>query len=186
MLVITPLFSILSTIYTHFEEKVVDTQSYIISKLCFMACREEMKVKEPSRGSCLSLGHSSSSVWDVTSCAEFNQEGHRVCLAHKTTDSLAFSPAPLNPILLFPVQIYTEAAASVRFSYSINCQVLESDQSRIVKRLRSTPQLLTIQRGYGANPPPLGVVMGAADYPCVSQPFGPTHKATGGIQCRQG
>ena len=51
----------------------------------------------------------------------------------------------LNPILLFPVQICTEAVPSVRFSYSISCQGLESDQSGIVKRLRSTPRLLTIQ-----------------------------------------
>ena len=44
-----------------------------------------------SRSTCLPPGHSSSSARAVTSWAEFNQEGHHVCLAHKTTDSLAFS-----------------------------------------------------------------------------------------------
>lgn len=125
-----------------------DTESHItiMSKLYSMHPCEEMKVTKPSGGTCLPSGHSSSSVWDVTSWAEFNQEGHRVCLAHKTTDSLAFSPALLKPALLFPFQICTEAAPSVRFTYSIGCQGLQSDQRGIVKSLRSTPRLLIIQR----------------------------------------
>ncbi len=114
--------------------------------LCLYSGFLKLMMTKTPRDTCLPSGHSSSSVWAVTSWAEFNQEGHHVCLAHKTTDTLAFSPGPLNPILLFPFQICTEAAQSVMFSYSISCQGLESDQSGIVKRVRSTPRLLTIQR----------------------------------------
>lgn len=72
-------------------------------------------------------------------CVDFNQEGHHVCLAHRTTDILTFKPTLLNHILLFLFQISTEAAPSVRFSFSISCQGLVSDQSGMLKRVRSTP-----------------------------------------------
>lgn len=135
------------------------------------------KNKQTSRGSCLPSGHSYSSVGDMTSWAEFNQEGHHVCLAHKT---LAFNPALLNPNLFFPFQICMEAVPSVRFSYSISCQGLESDQSGVVKRLRSTPPTPNRTKKQRSNPPPTGVVMGPADYPCGSQPFGPTGGSNSG------
>lgn len=54
----------------------------------------------------------------------------------------------------FPSQDLTEAVLSVRFSCSISCQGLESHQRGIVKRLRSTPRLPTVQRGNTAPPPP--------------------------------
>lgn len=67
------------------------------------------------------------------------------------------------------------AVLSVRFSCGIISQGLESHQSEIVKRLRSTPRLPTVQRGNGAKPStPLGVVMGMADSPGRWQPFRPT------------
>lgn len=56
----------------------------------------------------------------------------------------------------------TEMVLSIRFSSRIICQGLESHQSEIVKRLRSTPRLPTVQRANGPPPlpsPPLGVVM---------------------------
>lgn len=87
--------------------------------------------------------------------------------------------ALLNLSLFFPFQICTEVVLSVRFTYSISCQGLDSDQSGIVKRQRSTPRLLTVQRSNGTTPTtttttPPGVVMGPADCPLRSQTFGPT------------
>lgn len=63
---------------------------------------EEIKVTKKSRESQIASGQFSSSVWDMTSWARFNHEGHHVCLAHKTP---AFSPPLFNPVLLFPIQI---------------------------------------------------------------------------------
>lgn len=87
----------------------------------------------------------------MTSWAEFNRKGHRVCLAHKTKHTVAFSPALFNPILLFPFQICRGAGTSVGFSYTISCQGPVSDQSGIEKRLRSTPWLLIVQRSDAAH-----------------------------------
>lgn len=56
----------------------------------------------------------------MTSWAVLNQEGHRICLAHKTTHTLSFSPALLNPILLLPIPDLHRGSAE--------CQVQLQDQ----------------------------------------------------------
>lgn len=153
--------------YGGFGNADADTQSHntLMSKLYFMCPCEQMKVTKTSRDACLPSSHSSSAVWAVTSSVEFNQEGHRVCLAHRKPDTLAFIPVLLNPILLFPFQISTEAAPSVKFSYGISCQGLESDQSGTVKRVRSTPRLLNRTKTLRSKPPSPGSCNGNGRLP---------------------
>lgn len=106
-------------------------------------------------------------TWAMTFQAEFNQEGHRVCLAHKTPDTLALSPALLNPI---PDLYRGSAQCQVRLQYRLSGVGVRSkwdnEKSEIHTRIPS------IQRSKGANLSPLGVVMGVANYPITTGPNG--------------
>lgn len=92
-------------------------------------------------------GQFSSSVWAMTSWASLNHEGLSATQNSSIQPSSFQSRSPLpHP------DLFSDAEMSVRFSYSISCHGLESDQSGIVKRARSTPQLLNVQRHCRATP----------------------------------
>lgn len=121
-----------------------------MSTLYFVHHCEEMEVTKTSRGTCLPPGLSSCSARAVTSWAEFNQEGHHVCLAHKTTDSLTFSqshsPLPSPDFhggsAECQVQLqYQLSGIGVRSKWDSEKTEIHTQTPNHTKKLRSEPPL---------------------------------------------
>lgn len=126
---------------------------------------EEMKATKTSRDTCLPSGHSSSSVWPVTSWAEFNQEGH-LCLSGTQNNrysgiqpcsSQSHSPLPIPDLhrgsAECQVQLqYQLSGIGVRSKWDSEKSEIHTPTPNRTKKLRSKPPSPESCNGSGRLP----------------------------------